>query len=307
MKSNRKWWAASALLLIFTMACRAPQTPPAPEPLMPEWQRATGSRMQFETATVKPSEPGAPFESNVNLDGMDGPSTGNELKANAPLIAYLFFAYKITDSNLAGVIYQELPGWAQAPQFFTIEARAAGTPSRDQLRLMMQALLTDRFKLATHWEKVKFHEPSFVLSQAETGQKFQPHPSDKPCVHKPGESPVIEVPGEDSQAPRYCGIVTWHKDGQQYVRINNMRQAQMIQYLNNGSMEGGLQTSYSTVDGLGLTGLFDMDLQFRAGAKIPGPMLVDAVRKRFSLVIVYQEVPKEMMLIFDRFNNLPVD
>ena len=33
---------------------------------------------------------------------------------------------------------------------FDIEARAAGNPTKDQMRLMMQSLLADRFRLRVH-------------------------------------------------------------------------------------------------------------------------------------------------------------
>jgi uncharacterized protein (TIGR03435 family) len=44
-----------------------------------------------------------------------------------------------------------MPKWANTDRY-DIEARAQGNPAKDQFRLMMQALLADRFKLAIHYE-----------------------------------------------------------------------------------------------------------------------------------------------------------
>ena len=57
------------------------------------------------------------------------------------------FAYKVTSLNdLRGI-----PSWV-ANERFDIEARSQGNPTKDQMRLMVQSLLTDRFKLAIHIE-----------------------------------------------------------------------------------------------------------------------------------------------------------
>jgi uncharacterized protein (TIGR03435 family) len=296
---------ASALLLVSAMACHAPQAQSTPGPLVPAWQTAAGGKMTFEAASLKRSEPDAPFESNVSLDGLDGPPAGNLFKANAPLMAYVRFAYKITDSDQVRGIYDTLPRWARAPLSFDIEARAGGTPTRDQLRLMVQALLEGRFKLASHWEARPNEEPSFVLTRPEKpDQQFEPHRTGKPCVNKSSGSPTIEAPGKDTEALRYCGVVTWRKDGQQYVRMSSLTLPQMIQYLQSGAMEEVPVNPYATVDGTGQTDLFDLDLQFvpggnESGSKpyASGPILIEAIGKQFSLRFVYRKVQMETLII----------
>ena len=306
MRNSKKLWPiTSALSLVFAMACHAPQTKSTPGPLVPEWQTAAGGKMTFEAASVKRSEPDARFESNVSLDGLDGPPAGNVLKATAPLMAYVRFAYKITDSDQVRGIYDALPVWARAPLSFDIEARAGGTPTRDQLRLMVQTLLEDRFKLASHWETRPNEEPSFVLTRPEKpDQQFEPNRIGKRCVNKPSESLVIEAPGKDTETLRYCGVVTWRRDGQQYVRMSSVTQSQMIQYLQSGVMEDGPVKPYAAVDGTGQTDLFDLDLQFVPGANgsdrksyASGPALIEAIRKQFSLRFVYRKVQLESLTI----------
>ena len=61
-------------------------------------------------------------------------------------------------------------------EFFDIEAQAQGNPTKDQMRLMMQSLLAERFKLAVHFET---REASvFVLTlvkQGKAGPRLRPH------------------------------------------------------------------------------------------------------------------------------------
>lgn len=159
MENSKKLWpVTSILLLVCTMACRARQTQPAPELPVPQWQTEAGGKMQFEAASVRRSAPGTSLESNVRLDGVDGPPAGSVLKASAPLIDYVRFAYKIADRNQIDALYETLPPWTNGLQYYDIEARAAGSPSRDQLRLMVQAVLVRDFKLAAHWQPIQDDE-----------------------------------------------------------------------------------------------------------------------------------------------------
>jgi len=45
-------------------------------------------------------------------------------------------------------MYANLPKWANSS--YLIEANTDGNPTKDQMRLMMQSLLADRFKLRVH-------------------------------------------------------------------------------------------------------------------------------------------------------------
>ena len=51
---------------------------------------------------------------------------------------------------------------------FEIDARAEGNPTKDQMRLMMQSLLADRFKLAVHFEARE--APVFDLTLVKQGR-----------------------------------------------------------------------------------------------------------------------------------------
>jgi len=75
----------------------------------------------------------------------------------------------------------QTPKWVNTDRT-AVEARAEGNPTKDQMRLMMQALLADLFKLAVHFETRE--APVFELMQVKsekTGPKLHPHSDGPPC------------------------------------------------------------------------------------------------------------------------------
>ena len=155
------------------------------QPPTPQWQIDAGGKMEFDVASVKQdTTPLSPqtVHSNVPLGPQDMYSpTGGLLSAtNFPLLQYMVFAYKLTSTQFQSV-QSQLPKWATTNRY-DIQARVAGNPTKDQFRLMMQALLADRFKLAIHYE-IK-QQPIFALvldKPGKLGPKLQPHPADSPC------------------------------------------------------------------------------------------------------------------------------
>ena len=81
---------------------------------------------------------------------------------NQPLIAYLRFAFKLSQGELL-----DLPTWVY-DEHFDIAARAVGSPTKDEMRLMMRSLLAERFKLKVHRERGT--APAFNLVLVKAGQ-----------------------------------------------------------------------------------------------------------------------------------------
>lgn len=271
----------------------------------PTSQTAAGGKMEFEVASVKPAEPGTPFATNVALNGMDGTApSGNLFSANAPLMAYLLFAYKISDSNQGRAIYDKLPAWAKT-QFYTIRARASGTPTRDQLRLMVQGLLADRFKLAIHRETQVHEEYAFSLDQPDKlGPQLHPHPANEPCVNNPGRSPTVPAQGNEADAPRYCGVVSWNIGDQRHVRMIDVTMAEAVNYLSGAAMAGGTLTPHTGKDDTGLSGHYDLDLQFLlepdgpgSNTNADGPTFTQALKDQVGFKLSERKGPLEILVI----------
>lgn len=270
-----------------------PTQPPAP---MPEWQRTAGGKMEFEVAAVRQSKPEVPFEANITLDALDGTApTSDSFKANAPLIVYIIFAYKIADIEQHHALYAQLPMWAQTDRY-NIAARAEGTPTRDQFRLMMQSLLRDRFKLTVHTESRPRAVYALVLDKpGKLGPHLHPHPRDKPCTDNPSHSPMIAAPAKDVEPPFYCGFTSWPINDQVHLRMIDTTMKEIADYLSGLSRPGGVE-SHSGLDRTGLDGRFDLDLEFtpnfhNAGiySDAPDPEFTRELRDQLGLKLVEQK------------------
>jgi bla regulator protein blaR1 len=77
----------------------------------------------------------------------------------------IIFAYDVKDFQVSGG-----PGWANS-ETYDIVAKGDGNATRPQLRLMLQALLKDRFKLALRQETKD--APIYELVVAKGGLKIQ--------------------------------------------------------------------------------------------------------------------------------------
>lgn len=118
-----------------------------------DWEKAAGGKMEFEVVSIHPTEPGKFTPPNFALSETDGYiARTDSLTADFPLQVYIDFAYKMQPSReQQQVTYARLPKWVMTEPF-TIHAKAAGAATKDQMRLMMQSLLADRFGLRAHFE-----------------------------------------------------------------------------------------------------------------------------------------------------------
>jgi bla regulator protein blaR1 len=150
------------------------------------WQTKAGGKMAFEVASVK-LNPGPFRPPNFPLDPGDAyRPVGGRFYADFPLMTYITFAYKLSPSpDQRQAMIAHLPNWV-ATDRFDVEARAKGSPTKDQMRLMMQSLLADRFKLTVHFEtQVGAALAMVLLKPGKTGPKLRPHSEGVPCEDSP--------------------------------------------------------------------------------------------------------------------------
>jgi uncharacterized protein (TIGR03435 family) len=168
------------------------------------WEKAAGGPQQFEVASVREDKGNGPSTSNFPLDGGNVWFTidksfklnpeGSLLSAkNLPLLRYIVFAYKLSGTQELALrfdFYQGLethvPHWVRGNMNdgarFDIEARAPASATKDQMRMMMQSLLAERFKLQVHWETQQ--APVFALVEATPGKlgpQMEAHGADDNC------------------------------------------------------------------------------------------------------------------------------
>ncbi len=118
---------------------------------------------EFEVATVRKSPPPEGDTININLGTV---RNGKLTFANASLSDLLKFAYNITsDSQLSG------PDWIKSKDVrFDVVALAPADTPREQLALMLQALLAERLKLVVHHEQKTL--PYLAMIMGKNGPKF---------------------------------------------------------------------------------------------------------------------------------------
>lgn len=96
---------------------------------------------------------------------------------NIPLKELIMQAYKAGDVSGG-------PSWLDSERF-DIVAKAPPNTTEDTLRLMLQTLLTQRFKLATHWEQKVM--TIYALVAGKGGFKLQPSAGSGPPKCGPGQ------------------------------------------------------------------------------------------------------------------------
>jgi uncharacterized protein (TIGR03435 family) len=230
---------------------------------MPEWQKSAGGKMEFEVAAIKPAEPGKRIEANIalNIDNEPAPP-GGRLVVQGSLSDLIGFAYKsMATREQEQAMLSHLPKWVASDEF-VIEAKADGNPTKDQMRLMMQSLLADRFKLTLHFETRDEPVIALVLDKpGKTGPRLRPHAEGLPCeamwTAPPDRSSPSLAPGGFMPI---CGPVR-AIDGPNNVAILGARDisiAHLAYYL--GTIPPVSDFGRPVVDETGLSGTFDFSL-----------------------------------------------
>jgi bla regulator protein blaR1 len=247
-----------------------------------DWEKAAGGKMSFEVASIKqglPLGPGTPIFSNFVLgDGDMRPPSGVLGATNVPVVVYIAFAYKLNQNGTRAMASQ-LPTWARQTGF-DIEARPEGSNlTRDQVRLMMQSLLAERFKLAVHFETKEGPVYALVLAKdGKVGSQMRPYPDGFPCSEEApagaeagrgGGGPAAIVPTvDDGRFPASCGrIIPMTASGPGVLRLGgrNISMESIIDWVSDwGTRDRPL------VDRTGLRGTFDVSAEFELSPP-PGP------------------------------------
>ncbi len=139
----------------------------------------------FEVATVKLSPP--PPGDRIDID-LGTFANGKVTLTNASLSDCLKFAYGIvSDAQLAG------PAWITSKAVrFDVVAQAPPDTPQDQLRLMLQTLLSDRLNLVLHHEQKEL--PYLALIVGKNGPKLSPSKSAGGNSGRPGRITGARMP-----------------------------------------------------------------------------------------------------------------
>ena len=263
-----------ALILTFTVVAGLAQT-------------AAGQKPAFEVASIKPNTSGNP-RSRVGADG-GRDNISRFIASNASLRMLVLYAYPLlrNDEIIGG------PSWIDANRF-DIEAKPVnGQAPLDQIQLMLQSFLADRFQLKVHMETRDFpiyhlvvakDQPKIKLSEDQTVPPIPPAPSPSQVSLQRGTAVVTKEEGGLALTAKAVPIVT------------------LISML-----QGPAQTDRRIFDKTNLRGLFDFRLQFvpelKSGpqvSQIPDnsfPSLFTAIQEQLGLKLESARGPVEVLVI----------
>jgi len=255
---------------------------------------------EFEVANVKPSMPDAPQMARIQNNRVDA--------QGLPLKTLVQVAWDINSDDLIVA-----PKWMESAKFdvvakvSTAAAGPANTPQFDidDLRIMLRALLIERFQMKVHMEDRPVS--GYVLTAV------------KPKLQKADPSNRMgckEGPGADGKDPRIANPIL-----SRLLTCQNMtmaRFAELLPQLANGYVRTPV------LESTGLEGAYDFTISFSAvgllqgggrggdapsaGASDPNGALSlpDAINKQFGLKLELQKRPMPVLVI-DHVEEKPTD
>jgi uncharacterized protein (TIGR03435 family) len=190
------------------------------------------------------------------------------------LASVVIYAYHLANGR-ATTSYQ-LAGNLQLPEgweVYDIDAIAPGSPSDDDLRLMFQTLLEDRFKLRVHWETKEL--PIYDLLIGKNGPKLKPTVQGRKAV--PENRPTETEPGVSHLGGRGVSI------------------EQLI-----SALSGRLDMPVRNLTGL-TGGAFDFNVAFARDGNLSiatsAPDLVTAIDEELGLKLKRTRGPVEVLVV----------
>jgi uncharacterized protein (TIGR03435 family) len=226
-------------------------------------------RPRFDVVSIKPNTSG---DLNAGFN-----SFPRRFEAKNVWLRYLIqFAWNIKDFQLSGG-----PGWAASDRY-NVEATAEGNPTVEQQRLMVQALLEDRFQLKLHREARESR--AYALVAAKGGIKLD--------ASKAGS---CEERKSDTAGPKVCGNFTWSQQ-----RVDG---AAITMEVFATALSQTLQQPVT--DQTGFTGTFDVHMEWApdlgppdAGATDPnGKSIFTALQEQLGLKLESTKASVEFLVI----------
>ncbi len=250
---------------------------------VPQRQKAVGGHAEFDVASVR-LDKGEFRPPTFALSADDWFREPNgRFFADFPIATYIEFAYKqwLTGEEKHAML-AGLPDWVSHDRY-TIEATAPLHATKDQYRLMMQALLAERFGLKLHIEQREMPVLAMTLiSPGKTGPKLISHDKGVPCDAAP--SPEVYPP--------FCyGFSARPKGKGTEFGSRNSPMELIGKFL--GSVAGGTgEISRPVVDQTGLTGRWDYTLEIAQpfGKKLSevdeenqGPTVIEGMQEQLGI------------------------
>jgi uncharacterized protein (TIGR03435 family) len=291
-------------------------------------QSPPAAKLEFDVASVRQNKSDDRPSSTFSLDNGNVYSTVNKgdvfaprgsyfAATNQPLWHYLAFAYNLSGTQELALRFSYFAGLSsKAPTWvtggfdvsadrFDITARSDGRPTKEQMRLMMQALLADRFKLLVHHETRQAPIFALVLTKpGQTGAELVPHPPSDTCVVEDDDG-TPNLPARRSapgQLPGVCGVIA-HLPTNAVGHIRFGGRGVMLNLLASSlpTMTGMATIPRPVIDETGLNGTFDFTLdwvpEFNAPSDASGPNFREGLKEQLGLKLEPRQGPVDILVI----------
>lgn len=218
--------AVAGLMVFASCPAFAQSSPPAPA---------------FEVASVKPSPPPT---GNAIMRRLGAPDPGMINYGNATLAMLISRAYGVKDFQISG------PDWLTSLGYDVVAKVPAGAPA-DQVPLMLQTLLAERFKLKLHRESKTIDVYALIVGKG------------GPKLKESDPADLAVVPGADGPQPPHPGAGPGRGPGVRMLVTpgggrqisGHMTMAQLTDVMS-------FFMDRPVVDSTGLTGTYDVDMAF---------------------------------------------
>lgn len=282
-------------------------------PQKSDTQRKTGAaKMEFEVASVREDKgPFTPPNFALSVDDAYLANT-DSLTADFPLSAYIEFAYKLWPTpDERHALYDPLPKWVTTDRY-KIQAKVDHPATKDEMRLMVQSLLADRFGLKLHFENKEVPVLAMTLAKPGVlGPRLRPAGEGVAC-----DAPRPALPKGDpktmsvDEIPWTCNYTLMPRSGKMLLGGARQTSTDLIAKFI-GSLAGNFGLiSRPVVDQTGLTGKYDFTMEFAqpqredadAGAGADqtapaGPDMIEAARQQLGLQFKPEKAVVSLMVI----------
>jgi uncharacterized protein (TIGR03435 family) len=253
----------------------------AAPPLLAQTSAGANPKASFEVASVRPNNSGS---TNSRLSAQPG---GRVTATNVTVRMLLRASYRLQPYQMVGG-----PAWLDSDRF-DIVAKAEGDPDEEQLQLMLQSLLAERFGFAAHRETRELPVYALVLARPDgkTGPQLRPSDIDCEALARTKTKPPPPPPPTASN-PSPVGPCSMRAAGGGRMSAGAATMTQLAGFLSG-------PTNRMVVDRSGLAGAFDIDLQWTPDqtADTSGPSIFTALQEQLGLKLESQRAPVDVLVI----------
>jgi uncharacterized protein (TIGR03435 family) len=224
----------------------------------------------FEVASITPCQPGTPAPPGEHNGMVQFTAPGGRFTARATTIKFLMeWAFGILPAQHSGG-----PSWMEEDRY-DILATAGRNATDQEMKLMTQNLLADRFKLKFHRETKE--APVLILLPGKGPSKLYPPKDDEKYAFK-----MFPQTGEDKKIVSYHIVFTRFSFAQL-----NLTFARLLGRV--------------IVNRTGLDGDFNFTLDLTPDENRPSPLdpslLISALRDQLGLTVKAEKAPVDFMMV----------